>query len=80
MVFTGIERAKFRKPVSPGDQLRLEVAVKGWRDVPGLTAAKMQGYAKVGDKLVAEAIVSCQLIDSARGRGSVDNGTSDDEG
>src|SRR5262252_4532876 len=31
MVFTGIERAKFRRPVSPGDQLRLEVEVKGWR-------------------------------------------------
>jgi 3-hydroxyacyl-[acyl-carrier-protein] dehydratase len=26
MVFTGIERAKFRRPVSPGDQLRIEVA------------------------------------------------------
>ena len=70
MVFTGIERAKFRKPVSPGDQLRLEVEVKGWRSVPGMTAAKMQGYAYVGDKRVAEATVSCQLIDSSRGRGS----------
>jgi 3-hydroxyacyl-[acyl-carrier-protein] dehydratase len=70
MVFTGIERAKFRKPVSPGDQLRLEVEVKGWRQVPGMTAAKMQGYAYVGDKRVAEAGVSCQLIDSSRGRGS----------
>jgi 3-hydroxyacyl-[acyl-carrier-protein] dehydratase len=70
MVFTGIERAKFRKPVSPGDQLRLEVEVKGWRSVPGMTAAKMQGYAYVGDKRVAEALVSCQLIDSARGRGA----------
>ncbi|HET6178707.1 MAG TPA: 3-hydroxyacyl-ACP dehydratase FabZ [Candidatus Sulfotelmatobacter sp.] len=70
MVFTGIERAKFRRPVSPGDQLRLEVEVKGWRSVPGMTAAKMQGYAYVGDKRVAEAIVSCQLIDSSRGRGS----------
>ena len=70
MVFTGIERAKFRKPVSPGDQLRLEVEVKGWRSVPGMTAAKMQGYAYVGDKRVAEALVSCQLIDSSRGRGS----------
>src|ERR1700687_5719761 len=54
MVFTGIERAKFRKPVSPGDQLRLEVEVIGWRSVPGVTAAKMQGYAYVGDKRVAE--------------------------
>lgn len=79
MVFTGIERAKFRRPVSPGDQLRLEVTVKGWRAVPGLTAAKMQGYARVGDKLVAEAIVSCQLIDSARGRGSVDEGENNQE-
>ncbi len=68
MVFTGIERAKFRRPVSPGDQLRLEVEVKGWRSVPGMTAAKMQGYAYVGDKRVAEAVVSCQLIDNSRGR------------
>jgi 3-hydroxyacyl-[acyl-carrier-protein] dehydratase len=70
MVFTGIERAKFRKPVGPGDQLRLEVEVKGWRSVPGMTAAKMQGYAYVGEKRVAEAAVSCQLIDSSRGRGA----------
>jgi len=70
MMFTGIDRAKFRKPVSPGDQLRLEVEVTGWRSVPGMTAAKMQGYAYVGDKKVAEAVVSCQLVDSARGRGS----------
>ena len=73
MVFTGIDRAKFRRPVSPGDQLRLEVQVKGWRAVPGLTAAKMQGYAYVGEKRVAEAIVSCQLIDAARGRGGSDS-------
>ena len=69
IVFTGIERAKFRKPVSPGDQLRLEVEVTGWRSVPGMTAAKMQGYAWVGDKRVAEAVVSCQLVDNSRGRG-----------
>ena len=78
MVFTGIERAKFRRPVSPGDQLRLEVEVKGWRAVPGLTAAKMQGYAYVGDKRVAEASVSCQLIDSARGRGSANDDNEND--
>ncbi len=77
MVFTGIERAKFRRPVSPGDQLRLEVEVKGWRSVPGMTAAKMQGYAYVGSKKVAEAVVSCQLIDSSRGRGSSDGGSAE---
>jgi hypothetical protein len=37
-----------------------------------MTAAKMQGYAYVGDKRVAEAIVSCQLIDNERGRGGSD--------
>ena len=73
-LLTIIERAKFRRPVSPGDQLRLEVEVKGWRVVPGMTAAKMQGYAFVGERRVAEAAVSCQLIDSSRGRASNDGG------
>jgi 3-hydroxyacyl-[acyl-carrier-protein] dehydratase len=58
MVFTGIERAKFRKPVTPGDQLRVEVDVLAWRT----TAVKMQGYVYVGDKLACEATVTCQLV------------------
>jgi 3-hydroxyacyl-[acyl-carrier-protein] dehydratase len=69
MVFTGIERAKFRRPVSPGDQLRIEVEVKGWRVIPRMIAAKMHGVAYVTGKKVAEATISCQLIDSSRGRG-----------
>src|SRR5271167_2519778 len=69
MVFTGIERAKFRRPVSPGDQLRIEVEVMAWRAVPGMIAVRMQGIAYVDGKRVAEATVSCQLIDSSRGRG-----------
>jgi 3-hydroxyacyl-[acyl-carrier-protein] dehydratase len=69
MVFTGIDRAKFRRPVSPGDQLRIEVEVKGWRAIPRMIAAKMHGVAYVAGKRVAEATVSCQLIDSSRGRG-----------
>src|ERR1700730_12586114 len=72
MMFTGIDRAKFRRPVSPGDQLRLQAKGTGWRSVPGMTAAKMQGDAYGGDKRVAEAIVSCQLVDSSRGRGTSD--------
>src|SRR5450432_3293082 len=63
IMFTGIERARFRRPVSPGDQLRLEVEVKGWRVVPRMIAAKMEGKAYVGGKRVAEATVTCQLID-----------------
>ena len=81
MVFTGIERAKFRRPVSPGDQLRIEVEVKGWRVIPRMIAAKMHGIASVAGKRVAEATVSCQLIDSSRGRGGADdsgNGASEE--
>src|SRR5438874_4644396 len=59
MVFTGIERARFRKPVLPGDQLRIEVNVLAWRR----TAVRMEGKAFVGAKLACEAVVSCQLID-----------------
>jgi 3-hydroxyacyl-[acyl-carrier-protein] dehydratase len=58
MVFTGIEDARFRRPVVPGDQLRLEVDVLQWRS----RAVKMQGKAFVADKLVCEAIVMCQLV------------------
>ena len=66
MVFTGIERARFRRPVLPGDQLRIEVEVKAWRT----TAVRMEGNAYVGDKRVAEATVTCQLVDRSRGRSS----------
>ena len=62
MVFTGVERAKFRRPVVPGDQLRFEVSVLAWRR----TAVRMEGKAFVGDKRAAEAIVSCQLVNRSR--------------
>jgi 3-hydroxyacyl-[acyl-carrier-protein] dehydratase len=77
MVFTGIERAKFRRPVSPGDQLRIEVEVKGWRAIARMIAVRMQGIAYVDGKKVAEAMVSCQLIDSSRGRGPGSDGARD---
>jgi 3-hydroxyacyl-[acyl-carrier-protein] dehydratase len=77
MVFTGIERAKFRRPVSPGDQLRIEVELAAWRAVPRFIAAKMHGVASVDGKRVAEATVSCQLIDSSRGRGDGPDGASE---
>src|ERR1041385_6642704 len=66
MVFTGIEKARFRRPVVPGDQLRIEVEVKAWRG----NAVRMEGIAYVEDKRAAEAIVTCQLVERKRGRGS----------
>ena len=63
MVFSGIERARFRRPVVPGDQLRIEVTVLAWRR----NAVRMEGQIFVGDKLVCEAVVSCRLVPRAAG-------------
>jgi 3-hydroxyacyl-[acyl-carrier-protein] dehydratase len=60
LLFTGIEKAKFRRAVTPGDQLRIEVDVLVWR---GGTAGKMQGKAFVDGKLACEAVISCRLLD-----------------
>ena len=49
--FAGIDKAKFRKPVLPGDQLRLELEVLRIRK----TSCKMRGTAYVDNELVAEA-------------------------
>lgn len=58
LLFTGIERAKFRRPVSPGDQLRIEVDVLVWRG----SAGRMQGKAFVDGKLACEAVITCRLL------------------
>jgi beta-hydroxyacyl-ACP dehydratase FabZ len=52
-----IEQAKFRKPVVPGDQLRLEMRVDKLKS----TVAKMSGEATVDGSVVAEATVMCKL-------------------
>src|SRR4051794_27837731 len=70
MVFTGIERARFRRPVVPGDQLRIEVEVLAWRESAGRNAVRMEGIGYVDSKKVAEAIVTCQLVPRAAGAGS----------
>jgi 3-hydroxyacyl-[acyl-carrier-protein] dehydratase len=75
IMFTGIDRARFRRPVSPGDQLRLEIVVTGWRPMPRMIAAKMQGTAYVAGKRVAEAVLSCQLLDRSRGRAEDSDGS-----
>jgi 3-hydroxyacyl-[acyl-carrier-protein] dehydratase len=57
--FMSIERAKFRKPVVPGDQLRLEVEVLKQRN----TVLKFSGIARVDDKVVAEAEFTAMMVD-----------------
>jgi len=66
MVFTGIEKARFRRPVVPGDQLRIEVVVRAWR----MTAARLEGKAYVEDKVVCEATVTCRLVPRGVGAGA----------
>lgn len=56
---TTIEEAKFRRPVVPGDQLRVEMTVIS----KSSTRAKMKGVATVNGLPVAEATVMCVLRD-----------------
>jgi beta-hydroxyacyl-ACP dehydratase FabZ len=57
--FTGIDGAKFRRPVVPGDQLRLELTVLKLRP----RYIKLRGEAYVDGQLVAEAEISSSLVD-----------------
>jgi 3-hydroxyacyl-[acyl-carrier-protein] dehydratase len=57
--FTGVESAKFRKPVTPGDQLRIEMDLLSRRNNFG----KMRGRATVEGKLVAEAVVLFAIVE-----------------
>ena len=55
--FAGIDRCKFRRPVVPGDQLRLELEVLRQRGA----SCKLQGQALVGEELAAEAEIMAVL-------------------
>ena len=60
--FTGIDRAKFRKPVFPGDQLRLELEVLQVR----APFWKLRGMAYVQDQLVCEAELTAMFVDEEK--------------
>jgi 3-hydroxyacyl-[acyl-carrier-protein] dehydratase len=64
VVFTGIERAKFRRPVTPGDQLKIEVEVLSFRP----RAGRIQGRATVDGKLACEATLTCAVVTRERER------------
>ena len=59
VLLAGIDNAKFRKPVLPGDQLRIEMKVVRKK----ASVAKMQGVATVDGAVVAEVEVLCKLAD-----------------
>jgi 3-hydroxyacyl-[acyl-carrier-protein] dehydratase len=62
VVFTGIERAKFRRPITPGDQVRIEVEVLSFR----ARAGRILGRATVDGKLACEATLTCQVVPRVR--------------
>ena len=59
LYFVAIDKARFRRPVVPGDQLRVEVNVAAWRG----TFCKLEGRASVNGELAAEATLMCKMVD-----------------
>lgn len=66
MLFTGVERARFRRPVVPGDVLEIEAKILNLRS----RAVRLEGAIRVDGKLVCEALVTCQLVKREGGGGS----------
>jgi beta-hydroxyacyl-ACP dehydratase FabZ len=58
-LFGGVDKARFRKPVIPGDQLILECIVLQQRS----NTVKLKGTAKVNDAIVAEAEMLSVMTD-----------------
>jgi len=65
LYFVAIDNARFRRPVVPGDQLRVEVVVNAWRG----DFCKLTGRASVGTELAAEAILMCKMVDRVPANG-----------
>ncbi len=61
--FSGIEKARFRRPVVPGDTLVLEVIALRI----GSRVQKMQGIARVDDQITAEAEIMCIIGEREQG-------------
>jgi 3-hydroxyacyl-[acyl-carrier-protein] dehydratase len=59
LYFTGIEEARFRRPVVPGDQLRLEATVIKFK----MGYARLRAEAYVDGQLVTEATITSVLAD-----------------
>jgi len=57
--FTGIDRARFRRTVVPGDQLRMTLEVRKLRS----KTCKIHAVAEVEGELAAEAEIFCVLVD-----------------
>lgn len=61
VLLVSVDQAKFRRPVRPGDQLRMEMKLLKRK----ATVAKMSGVATVNGTVVAEGEMMCKLVDKA---------------
>ena len=59
LYFAAVDGARFRRPVVPGDQLRVEMKVLNWRG----DFCKLEGRATVDGQLAAEATLMCKMVD-----------------
>ena len=59
LYFVAVDDARFRRPVVPGDQLRLEVTALSWRG----NFCKLRGVGLVNGELAAEATLMCKMVD-----------------
>ncbi len=59
MYFTGIDKARFRRPVIPGDQLVYEIEILRLRS----SYCKLSGRATVDGQVAAEAVMASALVD-----------------
>ena len=60
--YVGIDRARFKKPVVPGDQLEIEVHIE--RELRGIV--KFNCWGRVGGQVVAEATILCAMQSSGK--------------
>lgn len=58
--FAGIDRARFRRPIVPGDQIRYELEVLKLKS----RTCKMRGRALVDGQLAAEAEILSAMVDA----------------
>jgi 3-hydroxyacyl-[acyl-carrier-protein] dehydratase len=59
LYFVAVDGARFRRPVVPGDQLKIEMTVVSWRG----DFCKLDGKATVDGQLAAEATLMCKMVD-----------------
>ncbi len=59
LYLVAVDGVRFRRPVVPGDQLKLELDVLSWRG----DFCKLEGKATVGGQLAVEATLMCKMVD-----------------